>query len=188
MQNTKKCLTSFFHSLWGRLKSFETYLLISRSNFAKKTWFVVWRVSSIRSFVDYYPRDANINREYWVAYQIDSGLINTIDTRVTGFDSKGAQRISFPVIYNRACFPRLSKTKQNRTWPGIEETTLAIAKTINPIGERKVVDRGRDLRDRGRSPRRQSPSKKNWPPRWHGLNLPAIGNAARLCSAINRYG
>lgn len=135
MQNTKKCLTSFFHSLWDRLKSFETYLLISRSNFAKKTWFVVWRVSSIRSFVDYYPRDANINREYWVAYQIDCGLINTIDTRVTGFDSKGAQRISFPVIYNRACFPRLSKTKQNRTWPGIEETTLAIAKTINPIGE-----------------------------------------------------
>lgn len=125
MQNTKKCLTSFFHSLWGRLKSFETYLLISRSNFAKKTWFIVWRVSSIRSFVDYYPRDANINREY----QIDCGLINTIDTRVTGFDSKGAQRISFPCPSNlqSGLFPSTIKNKTKSHLAG---------------------DRGNDSRDR----------------------------------------
>lgn len=72
---------------------------------------------------------SNINREYWVEYQIDCGLINTIDTRVTGFDSKGAQRISFPCPSNlqSGLFPSTIKNKTKSHLAG---------------------DRGNDSRDR----------------------------------------
>lgn len=50
----------------------------------------------------------------------DCGLINTIDTRITRFDSKGAQRISFPGNLQSGLFPSTSKNK-TRSHLGIEE-------------------------------------------------------------------